>query len=159
MILSPIGLWRCLGQTPSILMGLIQMRNTQMKKIVLILSASFSSISAFANEDFASNEIANDEIISQTFAPGANKEIAALSTEEMQNTKGAGALHDAVTTYTGLAVLGSMNWSMWRTHALSWKYNNGQWASSEDAAKAGVRGIPVVGDPIMDVYEIIDSYY
>ena len=60
-----------------------------MKKLVLVLSATFSSISAFANEDFASNEIANDEIVAQTFASDATGEIAALSNEEMQNTKGA----------------------------------------------------------------------
>lgn len=66
-----------------------------MKKLVLVLSATFSSISAFANEDFASNEIANDEIVAQTFASDATGEIAALSNEEMQNTKGAmGSLID-----------------------------------------------------------------
>ena len=84
-------------------MGLIQMRNTQMKKIVLILSASFSSISAFANEDFASNEIANDEIVAQTFADGATGEIAALSNEEMQNTKGAMSTLAVVSTGLGVA--------------------------------------------------------
>ena len=85
-------------------MGLIQMRNTQMKKIVLILSASFSSISVFANEDFASNEIANDEIVAQTFADGATGEIAALSNEEMQNTKGAMSATTLAVVSTGLGV-------------------------------------------------------
>ena len=79
-----------------------------MKKLVLILSTTFSSISAFANEDFASNEIANDEIVAQTFASDATGEIAALSSEEMQNTKGAFSVMNGlgVTLSVGSAGLG-----------------------------------------------------
>ena len=125
-----------------------------MKKIVLILSASFSSISAFANEDLASNEsygnnfaanavtntesVNNDEIIAQTFADGANKEIAALSTEEMQNTKGASfitsmAVGLTATTTTGAAVEAIKN-------HIQHKIRTGSFASSDSTYYALATG-------------------
>ena len=155
-----------------------------MKKLVLILSATFSSISAFANEDFASNEaysnnftannyvsgneftanneLANDEILAQTFADGANKEIAALSTEEMQNTKGASMPEINTGTLVGNTLRGMGNGAVWSTvgNALERKIFHGEWPTLEStgyAALAGAAGGAIGGAVIGPVQNKFSS--